>query len=193
MREKFAAETGARFELTLFGILDTRGLLEHMFNADRDSKKDWYSALICTNGHVITTSMERQPDFTTPYCTECGKLTISACPACNVEIRGHYHNSFVIRYSRPAYCHACGKPYPWTEQSLTALRELAHEAEGLSPEEQGRLAQSFDDLLIDTPKTEAAVSRFKLLLPRINKDIGDSIKSILVGIATEAVKKQLGI
>ena len=164
-----------------------------MFNADREPEKGWDTALICINGHVITSALELLPHYNAPFCRKCGAPTISKCHACGAEIHGDYRDTIISHYQRPAYCHACGKPCPWTEQSLAALKELAYEAKELSPEEQDRLAQSFGDLLIDTPRTEVAVSRSKLLLPKIGREVGDSIKSILVSIATEAVKKQLGI
>lgn len=158
------------------------------------SENYYDNAQICLNGHVISDVAGTHPVHTTPFCTQCGAQTKRTCQSCDAGIRGYYHSDIITGYyRRPEYCHSCGAPYPWTERSLDALRQLAHEAKELTPEEQDQLAESFDALLTDTPRTEIAIARLKRFLPRIGSEIGDAIKQVLVNIATEAAKKQLGL
>src|SRR5437879_1490517 len=97
-------------------------------------------AQICLNGHVVNPSMEAQPGRAKRHCEKCGERTMTSCMACGNAIPGEetiseaaalagYH---APDYARPAFCSSCGKPYPWTDRSLHAARELASEMEGLS-------------------------------------------------------------
>ena len=85
-------------------------------------------------------------------------------------IRGSYdYDSPVVPppyKSPPSYCHACGKPYPWTALKLEAAKELVEELDGLDAEERQLLKQSLDDLVTDSPKTEVAGLRFKRLMKK---------------------------
>jgi hypothetical protein len=91
----------------------------------------------------------------------------------------------------PSFCHKCGTPYPWTEKGIKAARDLISEAEKLSPEERETLSKSLDDIVCDTPSTQAAVIRLKKFLPRAGKEIADAVRSIMVDIASETAKKLL--
>lgn len=91
----------------------------------------WDTAQICVNGHVVTDTLEFSPERAEKRCHECGGETISQCPSCSVAIRGYHHVPGIIiagGYERPAFCHECGKPFPWTAAGLEAARELAREA-----------------------------------------------------------------
>lgn len=152
------------------------------------------TAQICLNGHVINTMAVSSPQSNQKYCADCGAQTVTTCPDCNSPIRGYYHVENVISffdYNKPNYCHNCGKPYPWTVASLEAARELADELEKLSAEERQQLKESFSDLVKNTPKTAVAETRFKKLMKKAGAEAYDSMKSILVDVVSEAVKKSV--
>lgn len=152
------------------------------------------TAQICLNGHVINTMATSSPQSNQKHCAACGAQTITACPDCNSSIRGYYHVPGVIGffdYNKPSYCYNCGKPYPWTVASLEAARELADELEKLSAEERQQLKDSFPDLVKNTPKTVVAETRFKKLMKKAGAEGYDGMKSILIDVVSEAVKKSV--
>lgn len=152
-------------------------------------------AQICTNGHVVNSSADSAPQSNQKYCTECGSATIMACTSCCAAIRGYYYVPGIVfagrHYCRPAYCYNCGQPYPWTTSSLDAANELADELESLTLEEREQLKNSFPDLLRNTPKSAVAEIRFKKIIKKVGSDAYDGLKTILVDVVSETVKKSL--
>jgi hypothetical protein len=158
------------------------------------SESYYDTAQICLNGHVINSMAESYPQSNQKYCSECGAETITSCADCNSTIRGHYHIPDVISlsdYNRPSYCYNCGKPYPWTVVSLESARDLADELEKLSAEERQQLKDSLLDLVKNTPKTIVAETRFKKLMKKAGLEAFEAMKSILITIVSEAVRKSL--
>jgi len=129
------------------------------------TSRTWYdTALVCLNGHEINRCSVPSPAFNSEHCVKCGAKGIQQCPACSQPIRGYLHMPHVVDlcgYEVPAYCHACGRPYPWTQARLTAARELADEIDGLTSDERESLKKSIDDLVTDTPQTTVAATRSK--------------------------------
>ncbi len=116
------------------------------------------------------------------------------CPICQHPIRGEYHVAGFIggsSYTPPAYCSECGKPFPWTEGRLAAAREFALEAEHLTDEERKELADTFDDLTRDVPRTQVAAARFKRLVAKAGIGTASALRDILVSIASETAKKAI--
>ena len=79
----------------------------------------WYdTAQICQGGHVINPASVGSPAHNQRFCDKCGKGAITACPGCTQPIRGVFHDGGTApargEYTRPGYCHNCGKAYPWT-------------------------------------------------------------------------------
>jgi len=92
----------------------------------------------------------------------------------------------------PSCCPDCGKPYPWTEAKLKAARELADELDNLSPEERDLLKKSLDDIMLDTPQTIVAATRFKKIAAKAAKTGKATVKELrklVVDIASETAKK----
>lgn len=151
-------------------------------------------AQICLNGHMVNSTWASSPEFSKDFCPKCGTRTITECQACKVRIQGHCHITGFIS-ARPtsvrAYCHACGKPYPWTSARIEAARAIAQELDGLSDAERISLQASIDDLVADTPRTEVAVVRFKKLAAKAGKHGMDALKNVLVNVVSEAAKRQL--
>jgi len=72
---------------------------------------------VCLSGHQVTSCYHNSPELRQDFCDKCGEKTIFACPRCEAEIRGHYHQKNVISLVAPdvpANCHSCGTEYPWT-------------------------------------------------------------------------------
>jgi len=147
---------------------------------------------VCLNGHRITATLKVSPQHGKEHCPDCGAATISKCQHCQADMQGYYRVGNVISGPPPnvrAFCHGCGKPYPWTEARLTAAQELADESEGLSEDERQMLKASLDDLVRDTPRTTLAATRFKRLATKAGKGGADAFKDILIEVISEAAKK----
>ena len=155
------------------------------------------TAVVCRNGHVVTSGRETSPELAAPHCPQCGMPTVSACAGCGASIRGDYIVSGVIGswsvYHPPGYCHHCGVPYPWTQAATEAWRKMAQDAEGLTDDEKQKLAASIDDLISDTPRTALAIQHTKRFFSKMAGAVPGMMKEVLVSMATEAARKGLGL
>jgi hypothetical protein len=152
------------------------------------------TAQICLNGHVVNDSADEKPHRNEKFCRKCGQPTIMNCPECNERIRGYFYTSNFSGPSikhPPTFCHNCGKAYPWTNAKLEAAKELIAEDEQLGTDEKELLRLTFPDLIIETPRTRLAISRYKKLTSKSLKVTSEGLKSILIEIASEAIKKML--
>jgi hypothetical protein len=91
----------------------------------------------------------------------------------------------------PNHCHDCGTAFPWTTAKIAAAKEYAGELAGLDETEKSRLASAIDDLAVDGPRTELAVSRFKTLMSKAGQAVGGGLYKIVLDVASEAVKKAI--
>ena len=156
----------------------------------------YYTAEVCLNGHHTTNQVEGHPEQRSKYCPSCGSETITKCPHCSTNIRGDYETE-VIAIGYPwfpsNFCHDCGEPYPWTATGLKAAQKLADELDELTKAEKDQLKQSISQLITDTPQTELASVRYKRMFGKISRTSGVALNNIIASIATEAVKKYLGL
>jgi len=153
-------------------------------------------AQICLKGHVVNASTRRRPQHNQTFCERCGAKTIHTCTGCGSPIRGYYHVEGIVdltgdRMEAPSFCGACGKAYPWTEEKITAAKELALELEGLSDEEKAMLSNSIDDLIVETPRTELAVTRLKKLSKKAGEASWEAFKGMLTNVISESVRKSI--
>jgi hypothetical protein len=149
---------------------------------------------VCLNGHMVNDTWQSSPSFSKDFCSKCGAKTIIECPACQKRIQGFYHvPGFLTTRSASvqAYCHACGKPYPWTSARIDAAKALAGELDELTDADKLLLQSSIDDLVRDTPRTDVAIVRFKKVMMKTGRQVSDGFKGVLVSVVSEAVKKQL--
>jgi len=155
-------------------------------------------AAYCVKGHLIgsitvphrmsqrmrfaedeASKIQRFPSF----CTECGSQVHERCRACSSRI------PFGAKY-----CGGCGCALPWTELALSAARALTDEtATNLTADERSSLKSTFEDLTVDSPQTPLAVSRFQKLLAKAGAELRRMLPDIIASVATETVKKQLGL
>ncbi len=151
------------------------------------------TAQVCLNGDLIDASYHYFPEGRRDFCPECGAKTITACPRCQADIPGTLHmvNAFVGGTEDvPRFCHKCGAPYPWSEASLQAAKELA-ELSALGDDDRRLLGESVDDLVRDTPRTPVATERFKRLMKKAGPQVADSFRSVLVDVVSETVRKAI--
>jgi len=150
---------------------------------------------ICLNGHTITRSVHRSPEFIKRFCPTCGAQTITACPYCNNSIQGEYHVEGVVARSEdpppPNFCHNCGQSYPWTQRKIESAKALADEFDDLSSSEREKLKQSLDDLYRDTPQTEVAAIRFKKIMAKVGQESYAAMKQIIIEVLSEAARKSI--
>lgn len=152
-------------------------------------------AQVCANGHVTNERSVESPSDNVKFCEECGAATTDICASCSVPIRGAWTTSDVIavasNYQPPAYCAGCGAAHPWTESRLQAARALARELENLTFEERELLVSAVDDLVVDTPRTPLAQSRFKVLMKKAGSEATQAMRTIIVDVVSEVVKKSM--
>ena len=156
------------------------------------SESRYDTAQVCMNGHSINASSVGFPDHNQDYCSKCGEKTIQECQNCNSPIKGRFKESLSIsKYIPPSYCHNCGSAYPWTEAALEVAKQLADEFDSISAEEKETLKESLNDLVSDGPKTRLAETRFKKIMNKVGSEGYDIMKSILINVVSESVKKGL--
>jgi len=150
----------------------------------------YLTAAICINGHVATDAIEHLSPG--KFCPHCGGAIITACPHCQASIRGDYHVPGVFalsHYSAPAFCHNCGKPFPWTAEKLAAAKDLADELENVSAEDRAKLKIAIDDVAAGGPRAEVGAARIKRMLNKAGTAVGQALWKISVDVASETAKK----
>ena len=153
-------------------------------------------AQICENGHVANSMAREFPASNQDHCDKCGTPTIMVCPSCQTPIRGSYHIPGALRgrgfnYNAPAFCSECGEPFPWTATALRAAMELADEFDGLTDGERGTLKKSLPELVLETPRTRVAETRFKKIMWKVGKEGCEAMRSILTDFISETVRKTI--
>lgn len=154
------------------------------------------TALVCMNGHCITSDLENHPECAAKYCNECGAKTIGQCPSCNERIQGAYDITYshpVNPYSPPKYCSNCGKPFPWTKIALQAAKELIQEDESLDDSEKRAVSESLTDIITETPRTPLAATRLKKLMPKIGDFTLEGMRQFLTDYGCDIALKLTGI
>lgn len=151
----------------------------------------YFTAFICENGHEISAAAYTCHD---KYCTKCGSRVISKCPNCNTTIRGCYDSQFgfVGNYDVPAYCHSCGKPYPWTQAAIEAAVNMVKESD-LTFEDQQKLISVLPDAVTETPRTQLASVRFKKAMSNVGSFIAEGLRDFAVSFGCEVFKNYLGL
>lgn len=147
---------------------------------------DFDVAQICLNGHIVNEAARGSPENNEQFCHRCGAKTVTKCAVCQTDIRGLEGWE---SYARPAYCHHCGKPYPWTDSALKAAQDLSDVLDGITDEDKVTLKKSLDDIVGDTPQATVAAIRFKKIVAKSGKVAAEGFKEILVNVASEAAKK----
>lgn len=156
------------------------------------------TAEICLNGHIVSDDVSS--DNHEEFCSQCGAKTVNTCPHCNSEIHGYFYADLLtfrnvkdIDMKLPYYCHACGKPYPWTETAIKAATLLIQEEQEFSQEQKNKLIESIPDIVAETPKSNLAVTRFKKALTSAGKFTADGIRQFCIDFACELVIRSMDL
>ena len=91
----------------------------------------------------------------------------------------------------PAFCDACGRPFPWTVGKIDAAKAQAAEIDGLDAAEKAQLQGAIHDLAAGGPKTELAASRFNKLMRKTGETVGSGLYKVVLDLVSEAAKKAL--
>ncbi len=121
-------------------------------------------AQICMNGHVINSASQKYPERNSQFCPMCGEKTIFLCSNCQSKIHGSYTSSsgWTCSITKPsAYCHSCGKPYPWTENKIMTAVQIFAEFGNLDDNEKETLEQDLNNIAKDVPQAELSAMRIK--------------------------------
>lgn len=161
------------------------------------------TAQICKNGHVINTSCKYDPHSCSAFCPQCGEKTIKTCQHCQMPIRGDSYTEELFLdnitdtvklnhcYQVPAYCHNCGKPYPWTESLLQEADTIIDSFDELTEEQRKLLKDKFPDLLTETPRTISSALTFSKLINGLTS-VGSAVgKGFLVSLLEKHVPETL--
>ncbi|MBE6710334.1 MAG: DUF2321 domain-containing protein [Ruminococcaceae bacterium] len=154
----------------------------------------YYVAAVCTNGHMISSTLS-STFCNRNFCEECGAKVITSCSNCNTPIAGAEmddpSDSIVFISSStpvPKYCPNCGNPYPWTEKAALSLIRMLREEDDLDQNLIDRLEESLPDTICETPATELAAVRFRKLLGHAGGIFADAVKQYLSAYGCEKIK-----
>lgn len=152
------------------------------------------TAQICLSGHVVNLHAHLHPELNSSFCNECGEETIIKCPSCSAPIRSveyYYEENYLGQnvpqlvatwnYQVPAYCHACGTPYPWTQSRIETVSTIIDTLPDLSPEKVKQLKEFIPDIMSETPKTTLAALIYGQIL--------DSVQSFGKSFLVDWLKK----
>ncbi len=156
------------------------------------------TVLVCLNGHPV-----REPaSERTRQCPACGAPAISSCPGCREPIlgvpprpredsgpQGYLHGPAAA--TAPRYCHCCGRPFPWTERAVSAVRVAIRQVGALDPYERDQIRRCIDHIIHETPQTRLAVQRVNAALSRVGGETAASLRELFISIASDGVKPQL--
>ena len=138
----------------------------------------------------------QHPESKKPYCSVCGEKTITQCPNpnCNQPIKGKLQIEGIVDFSsyhKSAYCDNCGEPYPWTQRSQLAAAELIEFSDSLNEKEKEDFKESIKDLMVQTPKSNLAVAKYKTYIKKAGLEIANGLRDVLTDIVSETIKKSI--
>jgi hypothetical protein len=146
------------------------------------------AAQVCLKGHIQHcdgTSFDSKA-----YCPKCGAPCIDECSHCKEPIRGVEMYSPATEYSRPQFCHGCGRPYPWMEYRLRTARELLEHDDKLTLDDRNSL---WDDLhlVMSDPKADLVPAKKKLIdikLRNATEAVREAILDLIAKTTAEVLK-----
>ncbi len=132
---------------------------------------------VCEDGHRITDCYNSSPEKRKKFCEKCGKVTLTACPGCRVEIQGPQidarfdpqRRTLETQVSVPSYCPNCGEPYPWTQNRIAKALQTFTEFGDLNEEEKKTIEQDIENIAKDVPGTELSAMRIKQIWDKCSR------------------------
>lgn len=150
-------------------------------------------AQVCLNGHTITGMARDHPEYKHDRCEDCGEKTICNCQKCNEPIQGYYHTDVIgiFEYTPPRFCQKCGAPFPWIETKTETSKEIVDLMDTLNQQEKDDLKSSIDELVRETAKVAIAKVKLKKYLKKVDSDLSDGLKEVLVDILSEELSESI--
>jgi hypothetical protein len=145
------------------------------------------AAQICLKGHIL--HCDGESFESTAYCTKCGSACIDRCQRCNEPIRGAVQFQSANTYSRPRFCHACGRAYPWMSERLLTARELLNKDEKLTAQDRTELWDLLQDVM-SNPTDELTPAKRKLLEINLGKATG-YIKDTILDLTAKTIAEMI--
>lgn len=155
----------------------------------------------CLNGHLITLRSAADPNMEAAPCHICGARTIATCPGCREPILGLDPASNALEGTGllpgrplskpPQYCHCCGRPLPWTEKVMSAVRMAIRDLAVLDRGERDQLRRSIEHIVHTTAQTRLAVLRINTALSRLEEPAASSLRSMFLTIASDEARELL--
>ncbi|WP_093332047.1 DUF2321 domain-containing protein [Sphingomonas rubra] len=162
-----------------------------------EDERDWYDLQqVCVTGHIVTNYAESKPDGRRERCAICGEATITACPSCNVRIRGYHHMPGVYYPSSQIpdkFCDSCGAAMPWVEREIQSIMEICGLSEGLSEADLEGLRDISKALTTASSQTEIAALRLRKIAAKMDDFEQAALMRALKASATEPAKVALGL
>jgi hypothetical protein len=131
-------------------------------------------------------------------CPKCGATVLTACPNCELRIRGDYFLPGVIGVStasRPSFCDECGSASPWAtrEERIFELENLLDEEDIEEADRvviQDQLRRVGNAVLTEKDERQA----WSVIGRRAGAAlVSPSVARVLEGLVTAAVRHQLNI
>jgi hypothetical protein len=148
----------------------------------------YYDAQICLRGHVQSSG--GFPFKKGEHYNKCGLECIDDCPDCKTPIRGMVAKTKWVGYDAPAYCHNCGKPYPWMKDRLDTAKELLYHDDKLDGTDREKLWGLLQYVMSD-PKADMVPAKRKLFNIGLEKALPatrEFFLDLLAKMAVEAAK-----
>lgn len=157
---------------------------------------------VCLAGHLVPAPGPDAAMGAEPLCPQCSAGIIAACPGCREPILGVPASarpgsglSDLLPGTQPVlpprYCHCCGRPFPWTERVVSAVRMAIRQLGALDAFERDQLRRSVDHIIHETPHTRLALVRIHAALARIGGETAEQLRELLMSVASEGVRQQL--
>lgn len=94
-------------------------------------------------------------------------------------------------YAPPAYCHNCGRAFPWTERKVDAATDLVEISGKLSSEELAQFRADLSEMTKESPRLLVASTRFKQTMAKVGSAVAGGVRDIVVDVLSEAAKKAI--
>ena len=153
------------------------------------------TAAVCLNGHAISIDVESEVGNeldSMDHCVRCGEKLLLNCSHCNSYIRGQYVSTVSLAYESyipPQYCHSCGKPYPWTEKKMSAIKEAIEQTNQLEDSEKEDFIKRAMDIMNDNPKAKLSMTIINKYLNKLEPELKQITQDLIHGIARKSLKE----
>lgn len=150
-------------------------------------------AMICENGHLITSSLSIDSRQNQKFCDTCGSSCVTSCKNCNEPIKGSLNQANVVYldyiYPIPNYCNFCGEKFPWLKKKIEAIEKLIELAPEIDIKDRKMVLEYLPDLSINTPRTELAIITIKKILNKSKKYGKIILEKIITEVAADSIKE----